>query len=54
MIEFGLGAGFLCHDRIFDVATKYCQMRGFVLRQGILGCDTVGQGRQNFCRDRGF
>ena len=32
-------AEFLCRDRIFYVTTKYGQMRGFVLRQGILGYD---------------
>ena len=27
-------------------------MRGFVLQQGILGCDRVGQGKEKSCRDR--
>ena len=33
--------GFFCPDRIFDVMTKYGQIRGFVLRQRILGYDRV-------------
>ena len=36
------------------VATKDGQMRGFVLQQGILGYDIVGQAGKIFCRDRVF
>ena len=44
-------AGFLCLDRIFYVATQYGQMRSFVLRQRILGCDIVGQAGKICCRN---
>ena len=41
----------LCRDIIFYVAIEYGQMRGVVLRQGILGCDIVGQAGKMFCCD---
>ena len=51
MTDFGLGQG---HDIIFYVVTEDGQMRGFVLRQGILGCDIVGQAGKILCQDRVF
>ena len=49
--EFVLGQG---RDRIFYFTTEDGQVRGFMLRQGILGCDIVGQAEKIFYRDRVF